>query len=67
MGLLLQRSPGADAIERARRFAHHVNPAVTAVDRLTVSRLRDAGLGVSVWTANSHRQMRRACPARSTG
>jgi glycerophosphoryl diester phosphodiesterase len=60
VGLLCERSPGADAIERARRYAHHVNPAVGAVDRLTVSRLRDAGLGVSVWTANSHRQMRRA-------
>ena len=59
VGLLTEARPTADLIATARRFAHQVNPSVPAVDRESVRRLRDAGLGVCVWTPNTPRQLRR--------
>ncbi|MFN8195319.1 MAG: glycerophosphodiester phosphodiesterase family protein [Nocardioidaceae bacterium] len=60
VGVLSEGRLGPELVELARGFAHHLNPALGAVDPSTVLRLRDAGLGVSVWTANTHRQLRRA-------
>lgn len=59
VAMLTEARPTTELIALARRFARQVNPSVPAADRDTVRRLRDAGLGVCVWTANTPRQLRR--------
>lgn len=51
-GLLVRTTPTPAQIAMATRIVHQLNPSVDAADLATVRRLHDAGLGISVWTAN---------------